>query len=126
VNFLGMGPLELIVIVGLALVVFGPDKLPEMARQAARTVAQIRRISSEVTGDLQRSLQLDDPPRPPNGSAPNGTTPNASGTNGTTPNGTEHPAAFTPTAAVPPPPVRPEPAAKRRSATDDDALLPPY
>ncbi len=125
-NFLGMGPLELIVIVGLALVVFGPDKLPEMARQAARTVAQIRRISSEVTGDLQRSLQLDDPPRPPNGSAPNGTTPNASGTNGTTPNGTEHPAAFTPTAAVPPPPVRPEPAAKRRSATDDDALLPPY
>jgi Tat protein translocase TatB subunit len=125
-----MGPLELIVILGLALVVLGPDKLPDIARQVARTVAQIRKISSEVTGDLQRSLQIDDPPRTPNGTA----------TNGTTPSGFSQPAPFTPPAAVPPPgsgaspgavpapgaAPTPEPAVKRRSATDDDALLPPY
>ncbi|MPZ15217.1 MAG: hypothetical protein GEU73_12470 [Chloroflexi bacterium] len=59
-NILGMGPFELIVILGLALVIFGPDKLPELARQAGRTVAQVRRVSAELTGELQRGLQIED------------------------------------------------------------------
>jgi len=60
VNILGMGPLELLLILGLALVVFGPDKLPEIARQLGKTVAEIRKVSSEVTGEIQRGLQLDE------------------------------------------------------------------
>jgi sec-independent protein translocase protein TatB len=55
-----MGPLELILILALALVVFGPDKLPEIARQIGKTVGDIRRMSSEVTGEIQRGLQLDE------------------------------------------------------------------
>ena len=64
-NIFGMGPLELLLILGLALVVFGPDKLPEIARQVGKTVAEIRRVSSEVTGELQRGLQLEDDPKAP-------------------------------------------------------------
>jgi Tat protein translocase TatB subunit len=90
-NVFGMGPLELILILALALIVFGPDKLPEIARQLGRTVAEIRRVSSEVTGELQRGLQLEDdhritprptfqppapePPTPPVASTPPSATP---------------------------------------------------
>lgn len=56
-----MGPLELLLILALGLVVFGPDKLPELARQAGRALGEIRRVSSEATAELQRSLSLDDP-----------------------------------------------------------------
>lgn len=126
-----MGPLELIVILGLALVVFGPEKLPDIARQVARTIVQIRRISAEVTGDLQRSLQLDDPPHSIPGSQPNSARPNASVPNEAAPNGTYltgpgESAPFAPPAVLPPTAAAPQPTPRRRSATDDDALRPPY
>lgn len=41
-TFLGIGPGELIMIVILALVVVGPDRLPVMARQAGRLLVTIR------------------------------------------------------------------------------------
>jgi Tat protein translocase TatB subunit len=63
-NILGIGPLELLLILGLALVVFGPERLPELARQAGRIYAELRRVSNEVTGEIQRGLQIDDPPGP--------------------------------------------------------------
>jgi Tat protein translocase TatB subunit len=60
VNFLGMGPLELLLIMALALIVFGPDKLPDIARQLGRTIGEFRRMSSDVRTELQRNLQLDE------------------------------------------------------------------
>jgi TatA/E family protein of Tat protein translocase len=60
-NVLGMGPLELVFIAALALVVFGPDKLPELARQLGRAFNEVRRISSDASAELQRSLNADGP-----------------------------------------------------------------
>ena len=60
-NFFGMGPLELGLILALALVVFGPDKLPELARQLGRVIGEVRRFSSEASSELQRTLSLDEP-----------------------------------------------------------------
>lgn len=60
-NLFGMGPLELGLVLALALVVFGPDKLPELARQIGNFVSQVRRISGEATAEFQRSISLDDP-----------------------------------------------------------------
>lgn len=60
-----MGPLELALILGLALVVFGPDKLPELARQIGRVIGEIRRVSSEATAEIQRSISLDASPGVP-------------------------------------------------------------
>jgi Tat protein translocase TatB subunit len=87
-NFLGMGPLELLLILALALIVFGPDKLPEIARQLGRSVNQFRRMTSDVRTELQRGLQLDDdatksgsarpsilPPATPSSTAPPRTSP---------------------------------------------------
>jgi sec-independent protein translocase protein TatA len=60
-NFLGMGPAELLLVLVLALIVFGPDKLPDIARQLGRTVAELRRVSSDVTREIQRSIQDEAP-----------------------------------------------------------------
>jgi Tat protein translocase TatB subunit len=64
-NFLGMGPAELLLIMALALVVFGPEQLPQLARQLGRVVADVRRLSAEATSELHRSLQDDATPPPP-------------------------------------------------------------
>lgn len=60
-NFLGMGPLEVLLVAGLALVVFGPEKLPELGRHLGRLAGELRRLSAEVTSEFQRSLGSDGP-----------------------------------------------------------------
>jgi len=62
-DIFGVGPLELLLIAGLGLVLFGPEELVRIARQAGRWYGQIRRMTDEVTGELRRGLELDDPPR---------------------------------------------------------------
>ena len=58
-NFLGMGPAELLLVLALALIVFGPDKMPDIARQLGKAVGDLRRVTSDVTRELQRSIQED-------------------------------------------------------------------
>ena len=58
-NFLGMGPLELLVILALALIVFGPEKLPEIGGQIGRALRDFRRTTSELSEEFHRSLQLE-------------------------------------------------------------------
>ena len=57
-----VGPTELIVILLLALMVFGPKKLPEVAKQVGRGLSEFRRASDEVRDEIQRGLSFDDDP----------------------------------------------------------------
>lgn len=52
------GPMEMLVIAIFGLLVFGPKKLPEMARHVAQAVREFKRVTSEVTHDLQSELDL--------------------------------------------------------------------
>jgi Tat protein translocase TatB subunit len=54
-----MGPLELLLILALALIVLGPAKLPEVARQIGRVVRDLRHVTAEVTREFQRSLDVE-------------------------------------------------------------------
>src|SRR5215212_2046452 len=54
----GVGAGELFLIMVLALVVIGPERLPEVAGQIGRTVADLRRQANQLTGEFQRSLDL--------------------------------------------------------------------
>lgn len=60
----GIGPIELIVVFVVALLVFGPAKLPELARTLGKGLREFRNASSE----LRRSIEIDDhdhrPPAP--------------------------------------------------------------
>lgn len=43
---------EVVVIAFLALVVLGPERIPEMARGAGRLINKVRSMSSDLSGDM--------------------------------------------------------------------------
>jgi sec-independent protein translocase protein TatB len=55
----GMGWPELLVILIVGVVVFGPDKLPDFARQAGRFLRSVRRMMDDARSDLSRELGED-------------------------------------------------------------------
>lgn len=55
-----MGPMEILLILLVALLVFGPEKLPEIASTLGRTVRALRRSASEMSKSWEeerRSLE---------------------------------------------------------------------
>lgn len=52
------GPQELFVIAVVALLVFGPDRLPELARTAAKTLAKIRNEAARNVRDFRQSAEI--------------------------------------------------------------------
>ena len=57
-----IGPLELIVVLAIALVVLGPKKLPEAARAAGRG---LREFKESFAGAIDRADDDDRPGAPP-------------------------------------------------------------
>ncbi|MFN2490298.1 MAG: Sec-independent protein translocase protein TatB [Actinomycetota bacterium] len=55
-----IGPLEILVVGVVALIVFGPEKLPEIARTIGRTASQLRRMASDLKEDFDMGMDLDD------------------------------------------------------------------
>lgn len=54
---LGIGTGEMIVILVVALIIFGPGKLPEMGRALGRAVAEFKQASESVQKEIARSLE---------------------------------------------------------------------
>ena len=52
----GVGLPEFAVIALVAVLVFGPDRLPELARQAGRMVRQVRRMANSARDELRAEL----------------------------------------------------------------------
>jgi len=52
----GVGLPELAVIAFVAVLVFGPDKLPEFARQAGRMARQLRQFAHQARDELREEL----------------------------------------------------------------------
>lgn len=48
---------HLIVIFVIALVIFGPEKLPELARNAGKLMAEFRRATSDIRGTFETHLR---------------------------------------------------------------------
>ena len=55
-----IGPMELLVVAVIALIVFGPEKLPDMARKAGNFMADVRRMASDVRTDFDDFKNIDD------------------------------------------------------------------
>ncbi len=58
----------------LALIIFGPKKLPEIGRQLGRLVGEFRRASNEFKFQIEEELRLADLSDSPKHSAPSSTT----------------------------------------------------
>jgi TatA/E family protein of Tat protein translocase len=55
-----MGPLgiqELILIVVIALIVFGPRKLPELARSVGKSIGEFRRASNDIKRSIEKEIE---------------------------------------------------------------------
>ncbi|MGW3420709.1 sec-independent translocase [Streptomyces phaeochromogenes] len=54
--FNDIGPLELVTLVVLAVLVFGPEKLPKMIQDVTRTIRKIRDFSESAKADIREEL----------------------------------------------------------------------
>jgi TatA/E family protein of Tat protein translocase len=65
-----IGLQEMLVIGVLALLVFGPSKLPELGRMIGRAMREFRRASDEFRSTVETNLHINDPDPPPPEPAP--------------------------------------------------------
>src|SRR5690348_8134988 len=63
----GIGIEEIVLIFVIALFVFGPERLPSLARDIGKMVAELRKASDELTAEF---LRADEPKPPPAANAP--------------------------------------------------------
>lgn len=68
---MGLGVPELVVIFIIALIVFGPKKLPELGKSLGKGLSEFKRASNDLQRTLEEEVRLDDqrqrtpPPAPP-------------------------------------------------------------
>jgi len=55
--FLDISSGELIVIVLVAFLVFGPRRIPEMARQAGKWMNEVRRVTSDIRREIREETR---------------------------------------------------------------------
>jgi sec-independent protein translocase protein TatA len=73
IMFGSVGVPELIIIFTIALIIFGPRKLPELGKSLGRSLAEFKRASNELKSTLdeeirseeRRSAERQEPPRVP-------------------------------------------------------------
>ncbi len=58
--FGSIGGTELLIIVIIALVVFGPKRLPELGRTIGKGLREFRRASNDLKRSLEEEIALDD------------------------------------------------------------------
>ena len=56
---------ELLVILVVALVLLGPQRLPEVARTLGKALAEFRRQTADIMDEFQVQAMLEDEPPPP-------------------------------------------------------------
>lgn len=61
----GLGFTEILVILVVALLVFGPDRLPELARNLGKGLAEFRRASSDLRRSVMEAAEEPKRPAPP-------------------------------------------------------------
>ena len=60
----GLGVPELLFIMMLALLIFGPKRLPQIGRTLGKGMAEFRKASTELQRSINTELDFDSPPAP--------------------------------------------------------------
>ena len=59
-NFLDMGIMEILLILVVALVIWGPGKIPEIARNLGKFMNAMKKMSFDLTTQVKRELELEE------------------------------------------------------------------
>jgi|SRR5437016_5955531 len=58
--FGSIGMPELIIILVIALIIFGPRKLPELGRSLGRSINEFKKASNELRSTLEEEIRVDE------------------------------------------------------------------
>ena len=58
--FGSIGMPELIIILVIALIIFGPRKLPELGRSLGRSIGEFRKASNELRSTLEEEIRIEE------------------------------------------------------------------
>jgi sec-independent protein translocase protein TatA len=59
-NFLDMGIMEILLILVVALVIWGPGKIPEIARTLGKFMSAMKKMSFDLTTQVKKELELEE------------------------------------------------------------------
>tara|TARA_B100000315_G_C14136238_1_gene389276 strand:- start:135 stop:425 length:291 start_codon:yes stop_codon:yes gene_type:complete len=71
-GFFDMGLPEILLILIVTLIIWGPGKLPEIARTLGKTVRALRKTTSDLTATITKELDMDEKDPPPQSRADSG------------------------------------------------------
>ena len=74
---LNIGPQELLIVLVIALIVVGPQRLPELSRQIGKGLREFRKVQDDVKGMVK--FDLDEEPAKPTPRASSPTAPRPAG-----------------------------------------------
>ncbi len=52
-----IGPWELIAVLAVVLIIFGPGKLPDVGKSLGKTIKEFRSASNETTEKVEKAIQ---------------------------------------------------------------------
>ena len=52
---MGIGPMEVLFVLVIALVIFGPQKLPEMGKSLGKAIREFKSVGSEIQDEITKA-----------------------------------------------------------------------
>jgi sec-independent protein translocase protein TatA len=60
-DIFGLGPMEILLILIIGLLIFGPDKLPKIGRDLGKAFRTFRKASSDLSNEVTKELEAVNP-----------------------------------------------------------------
>lgn len=77
-DLFGIGPMEILLILVVALIILGPEKVPEVGRKVGRAVRTLRKVTSDFSAQVSKEMKEEENNHPPAQRRKNNTQPGKS------------------------------------------------
>ncbi len=57
---MGIGGMEVFIVLVIALVIFGPQKLPEMGRTLGKAIREFKNVGSDIQDEITKATDISD------------------------------------------------------------------